>query len=57
MSMTSKSPLKVAAAAYQAGKKALPRYAHKYSRQDFSSYEAGFVKCFSFHSPTVVLLE
>ena len=36
MSITSKSPTKVAAAAYQAGQKALPRYAHKYSRQDFT---------------------
>ena len=36
MSITSKSPTKVAAAAYEAGKKALPDYAHKYSRQDFT---------------------
>lgn len=36
MSMTSKSPTKVAAAAYEAGKQALPRYASKYSRKDFT---------------------
>ena len=36
MSMTSKSPLKVAKAAYVAGKNALPDYGHKYSRQDFT---------------------
>ena len=36
MSRTSKSPLKVAAAAYQAGLKALPRYAHKFSRRDYT---------------------
>ena len=36
MSITSKSPTKVAAVAYEAGKKALPDYAHKYSRQDFT---------------------
>lgn len=36
MSMTSKSPSKVAALAYAAGKNALPRYAHKYSRRDFT---------------------
>jgi len=36
MSRTSKSPLKTAKAAYEAGQKALPRYAHKYSRRDFT---------------------
>jgi len=36
MSRTSKSPKAVAQAAYLAGQKALPRYAHKYSRQDFT---------------------
>ena len=36
MSKTSKSPLKVARAAYEAGQKALPRYAHKFSRRDFT---------------------
>lgn len=36
MSMTSKSPLAVAAAAYEAGKHALPRYAHKFSRKDYT---------------------
>lgn len=36
VSMTSKSPLKVAKAAYEAGKKARPDYAHKYNRQDFT---------------------
>lgn len=36
MSMTSKSPTKVAALAYAAGKNALPRYAHKCSRKDFT---------------------
>ena len=36
MSRTSKSPLTVARAAYFAGQKALPRYAHKYSRRDFT---------------------
>ncbi len=36
MSRTSKSPLKVARAAYQAGQAALPRYAHKFSRRDFT---------------------
>jgi len=36
MSKTSKSPLKVAKAAYEAGQKALPRYAHRFSRKDFT---------------------
>ena len=36
MSRTSKSPLTVARAACFAGQKALPRYAHKYSRRDFT---------------------
>ena len=36
MSMTSKSPSKVAQAAYEVGQKALPRYAHKFSRRDFT---------------------
>jgi hypothetical protein len=36
MSMTSKSPRAVATAAYEAGKKALPKYASKYSRRDFT---------------------
>ena len=36
MSVTSKSPTEVAAAAHEAGKKTLPDYAHKYSRQDFT---------------------
>jgi hypothetical protein len=36
MSRTSKSPLKVARAAYEAGRKALPRYAHKFSRRDYT---------------------
>ena len=36
MSKTSKSPLRTAAAAYEAGKKALPRYAHKFSRKDYT---------------------
>ena len=36
MSMTSKSPKAVATAAYEAGKKALPKYASKYSRRDFT---------------------
>ena len=36
MSTTSKSPLCVARAAYQLGQKALPRYAHKFSRRDFT---------------------
>jgi len=35
MSRTSKSSKAVVQAAYFAGQKALPRYAHKYSRQDF----------------------
>ncbi|MEM1355035.1 MAG: hypothetical protein AAGH88_09145 [Planctomycetota bacterium] len=35
--MTSKSPRAVATAAYEAGKKALPKYASKYSRRDFTS--------------------
>ncbi|MEM9111309.1 MAG: transposase [Planctomycetota bacterium] len=34
--MTSKSPKDVARAAYQAGKDALPKYANKYSRRDFT---------------------
>ena len=34
--MTSKSPLAVARAAYEAGNKALPKYAHKYSRKDYT---------------------
>ena len=36
MSRTSKSPLKVAQAAYEAGRKTLPRYAHKFSRRDYT---------------------
>lgn len=36
MSMTSKSPSQVASLAYEAGKKALPKYAHKFSRKDFT---------------------
>lgn len=36
MSRTSKSPSVVARAAYEAGRKALPRYAHKFSRRDFT---------------------
>jgi len=36
MSRTSKSPSAVARAAYEAGQKALPRYAHKFSRKDFT---------------------
>ena len=36
MSQTSKSPLCVAKAAYEVGQKALPRYAHKFSRRDFT---------------------
>lgn len=36
MSRTSKSPLKVAAAGYAAGRASLPRYAHKFSRRDFT---------------------
>jgi hypothetical protein len=36
MSMTSKSPSKVARAAYEAGRGALPRYANKFSRKDFT---------------------
>ncbi len=36
MSRTSKSPLAVARAAYEAGQAALPRYAHKFSRRDFT---------------------
>jgi hypothetical protein len=36
MSTTSKSPLSVAKAAYEMGQKALPRYAHKFSRRDFT---------------------
>lgn len=36
MSMTSKSPIAVATAAYEAGKKALPKYANKYSRKDYT---------------------
>ncbi len=36
MSTTSKSPSAVARAAYEAGRKALPRYAHKFSRRDFT---------------------
>ncbi len=36
MSKTSKSPLTVAKTAYEAGKKTLPRYAHKFSRKDFT---------------------
>jgi Transposase DDE domain len=36
MSRTSKSPLDVAKAAYMLGQKALPRYAHKFSRRDFT---------------------
>lgn len=34
--MTSKSPKDVAAAAYEAGKAVLPRYAHKFSRKDYT---------------------
>ena len=33
MSMSSKSPKAVAAAAYEAGRKALPKYAHKLGRK------------------------
>ncbi len=33
MSRTSKSPMKAARVAYHAGRKALPRYAHKFSRK------------------------
>lgn len=36
MSMTSKSPSQVAKAAYETGKNALPKYAHKFSRKDFT---------------------
>ena len=36
MSMTSKSPSQVASLAYEAGKKSLPKYAHKFSRKDFT---------------------
>lgn len=36
MSRTSKSPLHVARTAYETGQKALPRYAHKFSRRDFT---------------------
>ena len=36
MSMTSKSPTAVVEAAYEVGKKVLPRYAHKYSRKDYT---------------------
>jgi len=36
MSITSKSPSEVARKAYEAGKKALPKYAHKYSRKDYT---------------------
>ena len=36
MSITSKSPSHVAALAYEAGKKSLPKYAHKFSRKDFT---------------------
>ena len=36
MSTTSKSPLSVAKAAYEMGQKALPRYAHKFSRRDYT---------------------
>ncbi|MEM6260776.1 MAG: transposase [Planctomycetota bacterium] len=36
MSRTSKSPLTVARAAYEVGQKSLPRYAHRYSRRDFT---------------------
>jgi len=36
MGRTSKSPLQVAASAYETGRKALPRYAHKFSRRDFT---------------------
>lgn len=36
MSMTSKSPKEVARKAYEAGKHALPKYAHKYSRKDYT---------------------
>ncbi len=36
MSRTSKSPSAVARAAYEAGQKALPKYAHQFSRRDFT---------------------
>lgn len=36
MSHTSKSPLHVARVAYETGRKVLPRYAHKFSRRDFT---------------------
>lgn len=36
MSKTTKSPLTLAKTAYAAGQKALPRYAHKFSRRDFT---------------------
>ena len=36
MSRTSKSPMKVAQVAYHAGRQALPRYAHKFSRRDYT---------------------
>jgi len=36
MSKTTKSPLAMAKTAYEAGQKALPRYAHKFSRRDFT---------------------
>ncbi len=36
MSMTSKSPKAIARAAYEAGTQAIPKYASKYSRRDFT---------------------
>jgi len=36
MSKTTKSPLTLARTAYEAGQKALPKYAHKFSRHDFT---------------------
>lgn len=36
MSKTSKSPLTVARTAYAVGQRGLPRYAHKFSRKDFT---------------------
>ena len=36
ISITSKSPKEVARKAYEAGKRALARYAHKYSRRDYT---------------------
>lgn len=36
MSMTGKSPLAIARAAYEAGQQALPKYASKYSRRDYT---------------------